>query len=85
MADSPIKNGEMYTAARDESASNGNGARSSNGAAAQRRSRVSARGPRTGSYDSWTVVELKKRAKELGLTGYSGLPKDKLIDKLRSY
>ncbi|TQR82394.1 hypothetical protein D8S82_32395 [Mycobacterium hodleri] len=29
--------------------------------------------------------ELKKRAKELGLSGYSGLTKQKLITKLRNH
>jgi hypothetical protein len=34
--------------------------------------------------EGWPVVALKKRAKELGVSGYSCLSKDKLIDKLRS-
>jgi Rho termination factor, N-terminal domain len=34
---------------------------------------------------AWTVPELKKRAKELGMSGYSGLKKDKLIAKLRNH
>ncbi len=39
---------------------------------------------KSGSYDTWTVVELKRCAKELGLTGYSSLNKEDLIDHLRS-
>lgn len=85
MPDSSIKNEEMYDDLRENGASKEKAARVSNAAAAQGTRRVAARGARSGSYDAWTVVELKKRAKELGLTGYSGLPKDKLIDKLRSY
>jgi hypothetical protein len=38
-----------------------------------------------GSYADWTVPELKKRAKELGMSGYSDLTKDKLIAKLRNH
>ena len=36
-------------------------------------------------YEGWTVVELKKRAKQLGISGYSGLSKEKLISLIRSY
>lgn len=31
------------------------------------------------------MIELKKRAKELGLSGYSGLNKEKLIAELRNH
>ncbi len=40
---------------------------------------------RSGSYDSWTVAELKVRAREFGLTGYSGLNKSDLIAELRNH
>lgn len=40
---------------------------------------------RSCSYEGWTVVELKKRAKQLGISGYSGLSKEKLISLIRSY
>ena len=43
------------------------------------------RGGRSQSYDYWTVGDLKQRAKELGLHGYSRLTKDKLISKLRDH
>ena len=39
---------------------------------------------RSCAYEGWTVVELKKRAKQLGITGYSGLNKEKLIALSRS-
>lgn len=85
MPNSSIKNEDLYEELREDGASKEKAARISNAAAAQGSSRVSRRGGRSGSYEAWTVVDLKKRAKELGLTGYSGLPKDKLIDKLRSH
>ncbi|WP_264048627.1 Rho termination factor N-terminal domain-containing protein [Mycolicibacterium rhodesiae] len=31
------------------------------------------------------MAELKKRAKQLGISGYSGLSKEKLISLIRSY
>lgn len=40
---------------------------------------------RSCAYEGWTVVELKKRAKQLGITGYSGLNKEQLIELIRSY
>ena len=38
-----------------------------------------------GSYDDWTVAELRKRAKELGLSGYSGKKKAALVALLRHH
>ncbi len=40
---------------------------------------------RSCAYEGWTVAELKKRAKQLGISGYSGLSKEKLISLIRSY
>lgn len=40
---------------------------------------------RSCAYEGWTVVELKKRAKQLGITGYSGLNKEQLIALIRSF
>lgn len=56
-----------------------------NAAAARGRSSVAKSGGKSGSYQDWTVTELKKRAKELGMSGYSNLSKDKLITKLRNH
>ncbi len=39
---------------------------------------------RSCAYEGWTVVELKKRAKQLGISGYSGLNKEKLIALIRN-
>ncbi|HEY9264648.1 MAG TPA: Rho termination factor N-terminal domain-containing protein [Mycobacterium sp.] len=44
---------------------------------------VAVRGVDTGSYYDWSVSQLKKRAKELGMSGYSALTKEDLIFKLR--
>jgi hypothetical protein len=39
---------------------------------------------RSCAYEGWTVAEFKKRAKQLGVSGYSGLSKEKLIALIRS-
>jgi hypothetical protein len=40
---------------------------------------------RSCAYEGWTKAELKKRAKQLGISGYSGLDKEHLISLIRSF
>ncbi|MFB9072121.1 Rho termination factor N-terminal domain-containing protein [Citricoccus parietis] len=75
----------MYEALREDGASKEKAARISNAAARDSRSEVGERGGESGSYDDWTVEEMKDRAKELDLSGYSDLRKDELIEKLRNH
>jgi len=85
MPNSSIKNEKMYEDLRREGNSKEKAARISNAAAARGPSSVARKGGRSGSYDDWSVDELKQRAKELGLSGYSRLTKGKLIEELRSH
>ncbi|BBY75727.1 hypothetical protein MPRF_26260 [Mycolicibacterium parafortuitum] len=85
MPNSSIKNEKMYEELRDQGNSKEKAARISNAAAGQGKSTVGRRGGKSGSYDDWTVGDLKQRAKELGMSGYSHLTKDELIDKLRNH
>jgi hypothetical protein len=80
-----IKDEEMYDELREQGDSEEKAARISNAAAANGRSAVGRKGGRSGAYDSWTVLELRARAKELGITGYSGLNKSDLISELREH
>lgn len=85
MAGSSIKNEKLYEQLRDEGNSKEKSARISNAVNAQGGSAVGRKGGKSGDYNDWTVVQLKHRAKELGLHGYSDLTKDKLISKLRNH
>jgi hypothetical protein len=85
MPNSSIKNEGMYEELRKQGNSKEKSARISNAAAARGKSAVGRKGGKAGDYDDWTVPELKKRARELGLSGYSSLNKSNLIDELRSH
>jgi len=82
---SSLKDPELYEDLRKEGASKEKAARISNAAAAQGRSAIGRKGGKSGDYDDWTVADLRKRAKELGLTGYSGKRKSELISLLRNH
>ncbi len=82
---SSLKNPEMYEDLRDDGASKEKAARISNAAAKEGKKSVGRKGGKAGDYEDWTVDELRKRAKELGLSGYSDLKKADLITKLRNH
>jgi hypothetical protein len=46
---------------------------------------VGRQGGKAGSYEDQTVSELRQRAKELGISGYSGKKKSELISMLRDH
>jgi hypothetical protein len=80
-----LKDPELYEKLRDEGDSKEKAARISNAAAARGRSAVGRKGGKAGDYDDMSVPELRKRAKELGLHGYSGKRKSELVSELRSH
>lgn len=84
MPGASIKNEKMYEDLRKQGDSKQKAARISNAVAARGAASVARKGGEAGSYDDWTVPQLRKRAKEIGLSGYSGLTKSKLISKLRN-
>lgn len=85
MPNPSIKDEKLYQDLRKQGDSKEKAARISNAVAARGRSSVGKSGGKSGSYDDWTVPELKKRAKQLGISGYSSLTKDKLISRLRNH
>ncbi|MGE2731397.1 DUF7218 family protein [Mycolicibacterium vaccae] len=85
MPNSSIKNEKMYEELRSEGNSKQKAARIANAAASRGKSSVSRKGGHSGSYYDWSVADLKKRAKELGLSNYSHMTKEKLITMLRNH
>lgn len=79
-----IKDPELYEKLLEDGASKQKAARVSNAAAKRGRSEVGRKGGKAGDYQDWTVPQLKARAKEIGLTGYSAKKKSELISALRN-
>jgi predicted HTH domain antitoxin len=80
-----VKDPEVYEALRKEGASKEKAARIANAAANEGRHEVAERGAGSPPYEEWTVDELRERAKEIGIKGYSELRKDELIEALRNH
>ena len=79
-----LKDPDLYEELREDGASKQKAARISNAAAKQGRSAIGRKGGRSGDYEDWSVADLRAKAKEIGLTGYSGKKKAELISALRN-
>ncbi|AYF98897.1 DUF7218 family protein [Protaetiibacter intestinalis] len=80
-----LKNPELYEKLRDEGDSKEKAARISNAVAARGGKSVGRKGGKATDLDERTVPQLRSRAKELGITGYSGKTKAQLIDLIRHH
>jgi hypothetical protein len=80
-----VKGSKVYEEVREEGGSKQKAARIANAAAARGRPSVGKKGGKSGSYDDWKVEDLRKRAKELGLSGYSSKKKSELVSMLRNH
>ena len=79
-----VKDPELYEALLEDGASKQKAARVSNAAAKRGRSSVGRKGGKSGDYEDWTVPQLREKAKEIGLKGYSAKKKSELISALRN-
>ena len=80
-----VKDDELYEKLRDEGNSKEKSARIANAAANTSRSAVGRKGGKSGSYDDWTVADLRKRAAELDIGGRSSMSKGELVKALRDH
>lgn len=80
-----VKDDKLYEKLRDDGASKEKAARIANKAAASSRSEVGHRGGKSGSYEDWTVEDLRRRAAEIGIEGRSSMKKNDLINALRDH
>jgi hypothetical protein len=78
-----VKDDKTYEALRDDGASKEKAARIANAKAGG--TNVSKKGGESGSYEDWTVDDLRDRAAEIGIDGRSDMNKDELIDALRNH
>jgi hypothetical protein len=79
---SRVKDKGLYERLRGAGVSMKKSARVANSAAASRK-KAGTRGGAAGSYDHWKVPELRRRAKQVGITGRSTMTKKQLIKALR--
>jgi len=80
-----VKDEDLYEALREEGNSKEKSARIANAAANSSRGEVGSKGGRSGSYEDWTVEELRDRARELDIDGRSSMTKDELVRALRDH
>ena len=80
-----MKDDKLYEKLRDEGNSKEKSARIANAAAGSSRKKVGKKGGESGSYDDWTVSDLRKRAGEIGIDGRSKMNKSELVKALRNH
>ena len=79
-----VKDPQLYEKLRDEGASKKKAARVANAASTTSRKQVGKRGGSAPAYDEWTRAALYEKARDVGVTGRSGMSKQQLVDALRS-
>ena len=85
MPNTSIKDEKTYQKLRNKGESKEKSARIANASASRGRSKVGAKGGKGGSYDDWTVDQLRKKAAEVGIKGRSSMRRSELVNALRNH
>jgi hypothetical protein len=80
-----VKDKKLYEDLRDEGNSKEKSARIANSAAASSRKSVGRKGGKSGSYEDWSVDDLRKKAGQIGIEGRSKMNKSELVKALRDH
>jgi Rho termination factor, N-terminal domain len=80
-----VKDKKLYEELRDEGNSKEKSARIANASAKTSRSAVGRKGGKSGSYDDWSVADLRKKAGQVGIEGRSSMNKAELVKALRNH
>ncbi len=80
-----VKNKKQYEELRKKGESKEKSARIANASAQRGTKAVGAKGGKAGSYEDWTLDELRKRASEIGISGRSSMSKGELVSALRNH
>jgi hypothetical protein len=79
-----VKNKGLYEQLRGAGLSKKKSTRVANSAAKSSRKKAGKKGGKAGSYDNWTVPDLQRRAKQVGIRGRSAMTKKQLVKALRA-
>jgi hypothetical protein len=79
-----VKDKELYERLRGAGVSKKKSARVTNSTVRAFRNKISSRGAAAGPYDDWKVPDLRRRAKQVGITGRSAMNKQQLVKALRA-
>jgi hypothetical protein len=79
-----VKDKGLYEQLRGAGLSKKKSTRVANSAAKTSRKQAAKKGGQAGSYDNWTVPDLQRRAKQVGIRGRSAMTKKQLVRALRT-
>jgi Rho termination factor, N-terminal domain len=81
---SKVKDKGLYEQLRGAGLSKKKSTKVANSAASTSRKKAAQRGGKAGSYDNWTVPDLQRRAKQVGIKNRSAMTKKQLVKALRT-
>jgi hypothetical protein len=79
-----VKNKGLFEQLRGAGLSKKKSTRVADNVAKTSRKKAGQKGGKAGSYDNWTVPDLQRRAKQVGIHGRSAMTKKQLVKALRA-